>query len=159
VIDWNWLALACVYLCLWMGTTFTLIFSTGTGWLGGGWKRALNVLAGVIWVLMMTGSILFLMSGSSDQPFKTACVLVLGAVFSVAGWIFNERLVAGRIGFRPGTQPAGQKRGVVRLPGGYGGVARLISATFTRSISIGVVMMVFMGVFYGSVLFYSEWRR
>lgn len=146
VIDWNWLALAGAFLFLWMGAAFIIICTMGTGSFESGWRRVLGNLAAALWILMVTGSFLFELIDFYDERIRTACALCVGAILTVAGWIFNERLVAGRIHFRPGTQAASLKRATAKPPGGYGGIPLLTGLMFIRSFGTGIATIMIVGL-------------
>ena len=141
-VDWNWVGLAAVCLFLWMGTGFTLIFFvSGAGfWYGSGWRRGVNILAGLGCGLMLGGGF-WLFQGAENHPLKLILMLAFGAGMTIIGWFCAEKLVAARASFKPGTQAARRKQGAFRLPGGYGGIPYLVGTTCLRTLFIGLVMV------------------
>jgi uncharacterized membrane protein (UPF0136 family) len=133
------LALASIFNVLWLGTTFTAIFSATRGsyrnWRDFASTSVFSLLSGV----MILGGMMFFQD-ASKRPFKCALLLGIGGLLTVVSWFRAEQFRLGRAEpFNPGRAgnrltplPSTNRSTYHRPPEGYGGIRFLISTTFVR---------------------------
>jgi hypothetical protein len=155
----DWLTMTSIIVLLWLGTGFAFIFNTSaTGWYGGWWNRARNILFGAVWGVMIGGGI-WIFGDMSNSPVKSAGFFVIGTALTALGWFRAEQFALGRASFRLGTQTAGGKRASVHKPGGYGGIPLLISGTFVPAFMMGVAMLTLMPLIMSLQGHLKSWRQ
>jgi hypothetical protein len=137
------LAMICLVNLLWLGATFTIIFSTTWGYRGQWWANARNIFITILFALMIGGGFMFFRD-VSIHSIKFASFLGVAGVLTVAGWILAEQFVLGRASFRLAALQSKDPRGQHRAPSGYGGIPYLIGTTFVRSLLISLAMSMFV---------------
>jgi hypothetical protein len=140
------LAMMCLVNLLWLGATFTIIFSTTWGYGGQWWAKARNVIITALFALMIGGGFMFFRD-VSIYSIKFASFLGVAGMLTVAGWIRAGQFVQGRASFRLAALQSNDPRGQHRAPSGYGGIPYLVSTIFVRTFSIGLAMVVLMPLF------------
>jgi hypothetical protein len=133
------LAWASIFNLMWLGTTFTSIFSATRGssrnWRDFASTSVLSLLSGV----MILGGMIFFQD-ASKHPFKCALLLGIGGLLTFVSWCRAEQFSLGRAEpFNPGRPgirltplPSTNGNTYHRPPEGYGGMRFLISTSFVR---------------------------
>jgi len=157
-VDWPWLALAAIFLFLWMGSSFPLVFlASGPGFFyGNGWQRGANVTAGLLWGGMVGGG-MWLFQDLESHWLRMSLMLLFGIGLTTMGWFGAEKCVIGRASFKIGALAGRHKQGPWRLQGGYGGIPYLLSATCIRALYIGLAMVGVMALVFWTQGG-SDWR-
>lgn len=154
------LVMASLFTSVWLGIEFTMIFNAARGF-GGNWREFIcNSFLSWLTILMFFGSMLFCLD-ASRSPFKSAILLGFGALLTAVGWVRAEQFDPGRAGLYLGrVEPPNLRRGGLRLtplkprippgqdraPGGYGGIAFLLSTTFVRAFLYIAAMVALMAL-------------
>lgn len=131
ILPMDRLAMASLFILLWLGILFTTIFPT-PGFFGKGRERVLTGLFAALSFMMLFGGMVFFQD-TSKNPIKFGILLGVGALLTVVGWLRAERFVLGRASFRLAALQSQNPRGRHRAPGGYGGIPFLLSTTCIRA--------------------------
>ena len=147
------LAWASIFNLMWLGTTFTAIFSATRGsyrsWREFASTGVFSLLSGA----MILGGMMFFQD-ASKRPFKCALLLGVGGLLTVVSWFRAEQFGLGRAEpFNPGRAgvrltlpPSTNPSTYHRPPEGYGGIRFLISSTFVRIFLWAAAMIALMAL-------------
>lgn len=128
------LAMTTLLTLLWIGAAFVVVLRSRSG-LHGNWRERLAwsglvVLCASVWLLPGYGK--------SSVTIPIACGI--GLPLTAAGWLYAGPLVLNCAGVRPAAAHSKNPRGRYHAQAGYGGIPRLISATFLRNFLIGLAI-------------------
>jgi hypothetical protein len=124
---------------MWLGTTFTAIFSATRGSYRSSRDFASTGVFSLLSAIMFMLGMMFFQD-ASKHPFKCALLLGIGGLLTVVSWFRAEQFSRGGAGpFNPGRAgvrltppPSTNPSTYHRPPEGYGGIRFLISTSFVR---------------------------
>jgi hypothetical protein len=124
-----------------MGAGFFVLFKTTSCLRGNRWQRI-----GGAWGVVYFCGWFCLVLNPGNNSIGLALQLIVGGALTLAGWFRAGSLISGSGHFLLTELPKTHSRGRNRASDGYGGVRRLIIATFIRSFLIGMALVPVMQV-------------
>ena len=147
-LHWDWLGTSFMFLSLWMGMAFTILFFNGAAALQSWWRRLLFGIIGAVWGALIGGSF-FLVQSFTDNPGFLPAIIAIGLPTCLYGWFRAENLLVNRAGSKLAASDSGTRRHQThaRLERGFGGPAYLIGTITLRAVRMALAMMVLFFVF------------
>jgi hypothetical protein len=133
------LAWASIFNLMWLGATFTAVFSATRRSNRNSRASAATGVFSLLSVIMIIPGMMFFQD-ASKHPFKCALLLGIGGLLTVVSWFWAEQFNLGGAGpFNPGRAgirltplPSAAPSTSHRPPEGFGGIPFLISTTLVR---------------------------